>query len=98
SPKAGLIWTPARYTTVRAAYAHALGGVSLDQSFQLEPTQVAGFLQTYRSLIPESVEGANAAATFETWGVSLEQSLQHGTYFAVAGELLRSEVDRVIGT
>jgi hypothetical protein len=97
SPKAGIIWTPRRSTALRAAYARALGGVSLDQSFQLEPTQVAGFVQTYRSLIPESVEGANAAPTFETWAVSLEQKIGGGTYFGLGGELLKSNVERVVG-
>ena len=34
SPKAGLIWTPAKETTIRFAYTRSLGGVSLDQSYQ----------------------------------------------------------------
>jgi outer membrane receptor protein involved in Fe transport len=97
SPKAGLIWTPTRHTTVRGVYARALGGVSLDQSYQLEPTQVAGFVQTYRSLIPESVEGANAAATFETWGLSLEENFAGRTYVGLTGEVLGSAVQRTIG-
>jgi outer membrane receptor protein involved in Fe transport len=65
SPKAGLIFTPHRTTTLRAGYAQSLGGVSFDQSFALEPTQVAGFNQAWRSLIPESVAGANSGARFE---------------------------------
>jgi Tfp pilus assembly protein PilF len=97
SPKGGLIWTPTGRTTVRAGYTRSLGGVSFDQSFRLEPTQVAGFNQAFRSLIPESVAGANAAATFETWGVSLEQKVGRNTYLGWAGEILNSEVDRVIG-
>ena len=97
SPKAGLIWTPTRDTTLRAAYARSLGGVSLDQSLQLEPSQVAGFIQSFRSIIPESVAGANAGAQFENYGVSWEQKLRGGTYFGVAGELLKSEVERTLG-
>jgi hypothetical protein len=54
---------------VRGAYAQALGGVSFDQSFRLEPTHVAGFNQAYRSIIPEAVVGANAAPKFE-WPAS----------------------------
>ena len=97
SPKAGLIWTPARATTVRAGYARGLGGASFDQSFQLEPTQVAGFNQAFRSVIPESVAGANAAASFEMKSLSLEQKIGAGTYLGLAGEWLESEVDRDVG-
>jgi hypothetical protein len=97
APKAGLIWTPARNATVRAAYFRGLGGVSLDQSVRLEPSQVAGFNQAYRSLIPEAVAGANAAPTFETWALSLEQKFGRGTFVGFSGELLSSEVDRTVG-
>ena len=98
SPKAGLIWTPWRDTTVRAAYAQSLGGASFDQSFQLEPTQVAGFNQAFRSLIPDAFGGANAGATFTLYGVSLEQKLPTHTYLALSGELLKSRVVRQVGT
>jgi len=98
SPKAGLIWTHASNTTVRFAYTRALAGASLDQSFQLEPSQVAGFIQSYRSIIPESVAGANAGARFETFGFSLEKKFPSETYLGVAGELLNSEVKRTDGT
>jgi len=97
SPKAGLVWTPVSRTTVRAGYSRSLGGVSFDQSFRLEPTQVAGFVQAFRSLVPESVAGANSASTFDTWGVSLEQRIGKGTYVGVGGELLKSDVDRQLG-
>ena len=97
SPKGGFIWTPLRNTTVRGAYTRSLAGVSFDQSFQLEPSQVAGFNQAYRSLIPESVAGSLPAAEFETWGLALDQKFGYGTYLGVQGELLRSEVDRSAG-
>src|SRR6185436_18651671 len=97
SPKIGLIWTPTKGTTVRAAWFRALSGASLDQSVRLEPSQVAGFNQAWRSLIPESVAGANAAATFETWAVSIEQNLGRKTFVALSGELLSSEVERTVG-
>ncbi len=98
SPKAGVIWTPYKNTTVRFAYSRGLSGASLDQSFQLEPSQVAGFIQSYRSIIPESVAGANAGARLETFGLSLEQRFPSETYLAVAGEILNSEVRRTVGT
>ncbi len=97
SPKAGLVWTPTRTTVARAGYSQGLGGVSFDQSFQLEPTQIAGFNQAFRSIIPESVVGANADAHFQTAGASLEQKVGRGTYLGLAGEWLQSDVDRRVG-
>ncbi len=96
-PKAGLILRPAPGSVVRFAYTRSLAGASLDQSYQLEPSQVAGFIQSYRSLIPESVAGANVGAEFETYGLSLEQKFPTGTYLGVSGELLYSDVHRTVG-
>jgi hypothetical protein len=64
---------------------------------RLEPPQVAGFVQTPRSLVPESVVGPNASPTFEMAGASREQKVGSGTYLGVSGEWLRSEVRRSIG-
>jgi tetratricopeptide (TPR) repeat protein len=97
SPKAGIIVRPATNTVVRFAYTRSLEGASIDQSYQLEPSQVAGFIQSFRSIIPESVAGANAGAKFETYGLSLEQKFSTGTYLGVSGELLNSIVDRADG-
>jgi outer membrane receptor protein involved in Fe transport len=97
SPKAGFIWTPLDNTTIRFAYTRSLGGASLDQSYQLEPSQVAGFIQSYRSIIPESVVGPVPGASFETYGFSLEQKFSTGTYLGVSGELLNSDVQQTMG-
>ncbi len=97
SPKGGVIWTPLKGSTVRAGYTRSLGGVSFDQSFRLEPTQVAGFNQAFRSLIPESVAAANANADFETYGLSLEQKFPTATYVGLSLESLNSEVRRTVG-
>jgi len=88
---------PEAATTVRAAYTRSLGGVSLERSFQLEPSQVAGFTQAYRSLIPESSAGDMAGSEFETWGASFERKLGRGTYFGLAAELLESEAEQQVG-
>lgn len=96
-PKAGAIWTPQRDTTLRAAYSETVGGASFDQSFQLEPSQVAGFNQAFRSLIPESVAGANAGARFTSYGLSLEQKFPTSTYMTLSAEWLESEVNRKLG-
>ncbi len=97
SPKAGLIWTPFDRTTVRGAYARALGGVSFDQSFQLEPSQVAGFAQSFRGLIPESLTGALAVPSFDSYGLSLEHKFPTDTYVGIEGSLLLSEAERRVG-
>lgn len=97
SPKAGMILRPAPDTVVRFAYTKSIAGASIDQSFQLEPSQVAGFIQSFRSIIPESVAGANAGAKFETFGLSLEQKFHTGTYLGLTGELLNSDVHRIDG-
>ncbi|HEY0550253.1 MAG TPA: tetratricopeptide repeat protein [Verrucomicrobiae bacterium] len=98
SPKGGFIWTPERNTVVRFGYAQGLGGASIDQSFQIEPSQVAGFNQSFRSIIPESIAGANAGARFESVGLSLEHKFPSETYLGLSGELLNSSVRRTIGT
>src|SRR6185503_18740373 len=65
SPKAGFLMTPAKNLHLRGAYTRSLGGVFFDQSIRLEPTQVGGFNQAYRSLIPESVVGLVPNTRFE---------------------------------
>ncbi len=97
SPKAGFTWTPWRDTVTRFAYTRSLGGVSFDQSVRLEPTQVAGFNQAFRSLMPESVVGSVPGAKFETFGLSLQQKFKTGTYLGLEGQLLNSDADRTIG-
>jgi Flp pilus assembly protein TadD len=97
SPKAGMILRPLPDTVVRFAYTRSLSGASIDQSFQLEPSQVAGFVQSFRSIIPESIAGANAGAKFETYGLSLEQKLSTQTYLGLSGEILNSVLDRADG-
>ena len=98
SPKAGAIWTPWRDTTLRAAYTRSLNGASFDQSFQLEPSQIAGFQQTFRSLIPESVKGALSAERFETYGVAWDQKFPTRTYLGVEADWRNSKSTQDVGT
>ncbi len=97
SPKAGFTWMPLQGTIVRFAYTRSLGGVSFDQSVRLEPSQVAGFNQAFRSLIPEAIAGSAAGAKFETYGLALEQKFKTGTYLAIEGQILNSDVNQTIG-
>jgi tetratricopeptide (TPR) repeat protein len=98
SPKAGFIWNPLGHLTIRGAYTRSLGGVSFDESVQLEPTQVAGFNQVFRSIISESVIGSVAAPEYESGGLLVEEKFDCGTYLAAQAMILRSEVDRRVGT
>jgi Tfp pilus assembly protein PilF len=98
SPKGGIIWTPSSRTTCRAGYSQSLGGVGAEQSLRLEPTQIAGFNQAFRSIMPESLVGALSAARFETVGLAVEQRLGLGTYLGISGEWLQSDAAPVIGT
>jgi Flp pilus assembly protein TadD len=97
SPKAALVWSPRPEVTVRGVYTRSLGGVSLDESYRLEPAQLAGFSQTFRTVIPESVVGSVSAPSYETAGVALDLKFKTRTYFGVQAEFLKSEVTRQIG-
>jgi len=97
SPKAGAIWSPMDDTHLRFAYTRSLGGVFYDTSVRLEPSQVAGFNQAYRSIIPESVEGLVPGTRFTTYGLGLDQAFKSHTYLTVVGEILDSEATRTVG-
>ncbi len=97
SPKAGFILEPWKGAAVRGAYTEGVSGASFDESFRLEPTQVAGFLQSYRSLISESLIGAVAGSKFKTFGLSLEQKLPSRTYLGLEFNALEQDLERTIG-
>ena len=84
-------------TSLRAVYARSLGGVFYDGSVRLEPTQLAGFTQSYRSLAPESVAGLVPGSRFETIHLGLEHKLPTHTYLVLETEWLRSEGKRSVG-
>jgi tetratricopeptide (TPR) repeat protein len=96
-PKAALVYSPLDWVTLRGIYARSLGGVSLDQSFRLEPTQLAGFIQTFRSVIPESVVGSVSAPDFETRGAALDLKFPTGTYVGLQAEWLSSDLNQRVG-
>jgi len=97
SPKVGVLWTPLKNTAFRGIYTRSLGGFSLDTSVRLEPTQIAGFNQAFRSLIPESVAGMVPGTSFETYGLGWNQKLGSGTYLVVDGQVLNSDATRTVG-
>ena len=97
SPKAGFILQPFPNTTLRAAYAQAISGASFDESIRLEPTEVDGFTQAYRTLASESLLGSIAGSRYNIWGVNLEQKLSTRTYLGFQYDNLEQRVDRTVG-
>ena len=98
SPKFGFIWTPLPETHLRGAYTRSLGGIFYDASVRIEPSQVAGFNQAFRSLAPEAVAGLVPGTAFETWSLALDHEFkQTGTYVGVEADLLQSDAVRTVG-
>lgn len=97
SPHVGLLFSPTADSNIRAYYSRSLGGSFFDTSIRIEPVQIAGFDQAYRSLIPESVRGLVPGSVFELWGVGFDQKFQTGTYLGIEGEVLNSAAERAFG-
>jgi tetratricopeptide (TPR) repeat protein len=93
SPKAGVIFEPSRWLRLRGAYAEAISGVSLDESTRLEPTQLAGFNQGFRTLLNESVAGSVSAQRYKILGAAAESKLPTGTYLGLEWNSLKQEGD-----
>ena len=96
-PKAAIVWSPFQQATLRGIYSHSLGGVSLDDSYRLEPTELAGFVQTFRSVIPESVVGSVSAEDVELEGLALDLKFNPGTFAGLQVQNVHSYVRQTIG-
>ena len=96
-PKGAFVWSPFEQAALRGIYARSLGGVSLDESYRLEPTQLGGFVQTFRSVIPESVVGSLPAEKVELEGLALDLKFSHGTFAGLQVEHLDSNVRQTVG-
>lgn len=97
SPKAALTWTPVPSAAVRGMYAESLGGVSYDESVRLEPTQLAGFVQAFRTLIPESLVGSVETPRHRSAGLGIDLKASTRTYVGLEGRWMESHVDQAIG-
>lgn len=96
-PKAGLVWAPNEEFTLRVGYARSLGGVTFDESVRLEPTQVSGFTQSFRTLANESELGGLPAPLFDTAGASVLWKLSSRTYLGAEGFFRQAEATRGVG-
>jgi len=97
-PKAGFILQPTSSTVIRGAWGRAISGASFDESVRLEPTQVAGFTQAYRTLASESLFGSVAGSEFQFWGASVEQKLPTRTFMGVQFLQMEQITDQTAGT
>lgn len=97
SGKFGFTLTPSKWLTVRGAYTEGLGGVTFDESIRLEPVQIAGFNQSYRTLISESLVGSVEAPLYKTWGLSIEGSLPTRTWWGASISVVEEDVERTVG-
>ena len=98
SPKAAVVWNLRPELTLRGMYARALGGVSLDESFRLEPAQLAGFAQSYRTIISESEVGSVSAPAFDIGGLALDLKLRTRSYLGIQANWLQSDVASDVGS
>jgi len=64
---------------------------------RLEPSQIAGFNQAFRSLIPESVAGPVAGSKFETFHLGAERKFKSNTYLGFDAEFLKSDAAQETG-
>lgn len=97
NPKVGWIWSLSPTTRLRAAYTRSTTGVAPDQSFQIEPSQVAGFIQSFRSGFPDALVGATEGASIESGSATLEHQFPTRTYAALTGEWFHSRARRLRG-
>ncbi len=97
SGKLGFTYQPSRYLTVRGLVAEGLGGLTFDESVRLEPSQLAGFNQAYRTVISESIAGSVEAPEYRIFGLSAEGSLPSKTWWGLSANVIKQDVDRTLG-
>ncbi|MEP2774932.1 MAG: FecR domain-containing protein [Luteolibacter sp.] len=97
SGKFGFTYAPSRRFTMRGVYTEGMGGVTFDESVRLEPVQLAGFNQAYRTVISESLAGSVETPLYQIWGLSVEGSLPTRTWWGASVNVIEQDVDRTIG-
>ena len=97
SGKLGFTYAPSRWFTLRGLAAEGMGGLTYDESVRLEPTQLAGFNQAWRTVISESLVGSVEAPHYQTLGLSLEGSLPSRTWWGLSAGTIDQSVRRELG-
>jgi tetratricopeptide (TPR) repeat protein len=97
SGKLGFTYAPSRAFTLRGMAAEGIGGLTFDESVRLEPSQVAGFNQAYRTVISESLAGSVEAPSYRILGLAAEGSLSNRTWWGASLGMIEQDVTRSIG-
>ncbi len=97
SPKVGINWDINNQISIRGSYNQSIGGVSFDQSVRLEPSQISGFTQGFRSLISESTVGSVPASKFEVAGLGFTLNIDAQTYLDFHATVRKADVERFDG-
>ncbi len=97
SPKAAVIWDFAPRARLRGIFSQAVGGVSYDESVRLEPTQLAGFAQSFRSVISESLVGSVEAPEYQVAGGALDLRPWTNAWLSLQAENLQAKMERDFG-
>ncbi len=95
--KFGFTLAPSRWFTMRGVYTEGLGGVTFDESVRLEPAQLAGFNQAFRTIISEDIAGSVETPLYKNWGLSIEGSLPTRTWWGASFNILEQDVERTQG-
>lgn len=96
-PKGAIAWSPHDAITLRGMYSQSLGEMVFGHSFRLEPTQLGGFPQAYRQLLPEGVAPMAEAAPMELASGAVDLRFGTSTYGGFEGGWLNQRDDAVYG-
>ena len=97
SPKLGLIWELNDKWVLRAAASRSLSGYSIEDQLRLEPSQVAGLVTTYRSLVPTTVTGTMAGGTNDAFTLNLSGAINDDTFLTLEAFHGRFSGNRAFG-
>jgi Flp pilus assembly protein TadD len=97
SGKLGFTYVSSKWLTVRGLAAEGMGGLTFDESVRLEPSQLAGFNQAYRTVISESLAGSIEAPRYQILGLSAEGGLPTRTWWGISANVIEQSVDRTLG-
>lgn len=91
SPKAGFIFTPWSQFTLRGYAGRSMAGFAIEDELRLEPSQLAGHVSTYSSLIPTQLTGTVAGATIDAAALAGDVHFDAKTFLTLEGFAGRSE-------
>ncbi|MDX2109692.1 MAG: FecR domain-containing protein [Verrucomicrobiota bacterium] len=97
TPRAGVVAGPFRGWYWRAAAGRSLGGYWADEPLQLEPSQTAGLLTRYRSLVPEAFTGSLPAAQMDVFQTAIDGRIGENVFAGLEWFVGRASAHREWG-